>query len=111
MQPGRVCDLPRESGLLPVQHACIRELALASGWRQRLVPTKQRREHSENSFLTSREIQILQLVAAGQTNKGVARSLFLTENTIETHLRRINAKLGTRTRTQALAKAREGRVI
>jgi len=59
------------------------------------------------SPLSSRETQILRLVAAGQSNKELARSLFVTENTVESHLRRINAKLGTRTRTQALAKARE----
>jgi LuxR family transcriptional regulator, maltose regulon positive regulatory protein len=46
-------------------------------------------------------------VAAGQSNKQVARSLFLTENTVESHLRRINTKLGTRTRTQAIARARD----
>jgi LuxR family maltose regulon positive regulatory protein len=33
--------------------------------------------------------------------------LFVTENTIETHLRRINGKLGTGNRTQAVARARE----
>ena len=57
--------------------------------------------------LSSREVQIVRLVAAGQSNKQVARSLFLTENTVESHLRRINRKLGTRTRTQAIAKARD----
>ena len=57
--------------------------------------------------LSSREVQIVRLVAAGQSNKQVARSLFLTENTVESHLRRINTKLGTRTRTQAIAKARD----
>jgi LuxR family maltose regulon positive regulatory protein len=46
-------------------------------------------------------------VAAGQSNKQLARSLFLSENTVKTHLRRINAKLGTRTRTQAFAEIRE----
>ena len=57
--------------------------------------------------LSSREIQIVRLVAAGQSNKQVARSLFLSENTIESHLRRRNTKLGTSTRTQAIARARD----
>jgi DNA-binding CsgD family transcriptional regulator len=70
---------------------------LASARRQSLAPNEQPKGRSDHSLLTSRELQILQLVAAGQANKELARSLFLTENTIETHLRRINAKLGTRT--------------
>jgi len=61
--------------------------------------------------LTSRETQILRLVWKGHSNKAIARDLFLAENTIETHLRRINEKLGTRKRTQAAALARESGAI
>jgi len=61
--------------------------------------------------LTTREAQILRLVWKGGTNKAIARDLFLTENTIETHLRRIYEKLGTRRRTQAAALAREAGAI
>ena len=52
--------------------------------------------------LTNREIQVLRLLWKGGSNKAIARDLFLTENTIETHLRRIYEKLGSRNRTQAL---------
>ena len=61
--------------------------------------------------LTSREAQILRLVWKGGANKAIARDLFLTENTVETHLRRIFGKLGTRNRTQAAALAREAGAI
>ena len=61
--------------------------------------------------LTSREIQVLRLLWKGGSNKAIARDLFLTENTIETHLRRIYEKLGTRNRTQAAAIAREAGAI
>src|SRR6202012_4352383 len=61
--------------------------------------------------LTTRESQILRLVWKGGSNKAIARDLFLTENTIETHLRRIYEKLGTRKRTQAAALAREAGAI
>lgn len=61
--------------------------------------------------LTSRERQILRLVWKGSSNKSIARDLFLTENTVETHLRRIYQKLGTRKRTQAAALAREAGAI
>jgi LuxR family maltose regulon positive regulatory protein len=69
-------------------------------------------EHASASFrLTTREAQILRLVWKGGSNKAIARDLFLTENTIETHLRRIYEKLGTRKRTQAAALAREAGAI
>jgi LuxR family transcriptional regulator, maltose regulon positive regulatory protein len=61
--------------------------------------------------LTSREAQILRLVWKGSSNKAIARDLFLTENTVETHLRRIFGKLGTRNRTQAATLAREAGAI
>ena len=88
------------------ERSWIRELGMARAQREprslgESLPSQ------AGSPLSSRETQILRLVAAGQSNKQLARSLFVTENTVESHLRRINAKLGTRTRTQALAKARE----
>jgi LuxR family transcriptional regulator, maltose regulon positive regulatory protein len=61
--------------------------------------------------LTNREIQVLRPLWKGGSNKAIARDLFLTENTIETHLRRIYEKLGTRNRTQAAALVREAGAI
>ncbi|MDH2385512.1 LuxR C-terminal-related transcriptional regulator [Bradyrhizobium sp. CER78] len=63
------------------------------------------------SRLTTREVQILRLVWKGNSNKAIARVLFLSENTVETHLRRVYDKLGTRNRTQAAAVAHEAGVI
>jgi ATP/maltotriose-dependent transcriptional regulator MalT len=61
--------------------------------------------------LTNREIQVLRLLWKGGSNKAIARDLHLSENTIETHLRRIYEKLGTRNRTQAAAIAHEAGAI
>jgi DNA-binding NarL/FixJ family response regulator len=44
--------------------------------------------------LTPREREVLALVAEGRTNRGVARRLWLTERTVETHIANILAKLG-----------------
>ena len=63
------------------------------------------------STLTPRESQILRLLADGHSNKTLAAKLFVTENTVETHLRRIYGKLGIRSRTQAVAKALENGLI
>jgi DNA-binding NarL/FixJ family response regulator len=56
---------------------------------------------SHNSPLTGRELEILQLVAAGATNGDVARKLWVTEQTIKFHLRNIYRKLDVANRTEA----------
>ncbi len=56
--------------------------------------------------LTRREIRALQLLAEGYSNSAMAEKLFVSDSTIRTHLRNINAKLGARSRTQAVALAR-----
>jgi LuxR family maltose regulon positive regulatory protein len=63
------------------------------------------------SRLSNRELQVLRLLGRGKSNKLIARELFLSENTIETHLRRIYEKLGTHNRTEAAALAREAGAI
>lgn len=56
--------------------------------------------------LTRKELEVLTLVADGLSNQAVADSLFLSEATVRTHLRNIHAKLGVRSRVQAIAVAR-----
>jgi DNA-binding CsgD family transcriptional regulator len=61
--------------------------------------------------LSRREREVLLLVSEGLTNAQVAERLFLSPNTVSTHVSRILRKLGVSTRTQAAAKARdEGRI-
>ena len=55
--------------------------------------------------LTSREIEVLQLVANGATNREIASSLSITENTVKMHLRNILDKLHLQNRIQATAYA------
>ena len=52
--------------------------------------------------LTPREADVLRLIAAGQSNREIARSLFVSEATVKTHVNRIFAKTGSRDRSQAL---------
>jgi DNA-binding NarL/FixJ family response regulator len=62
-----------------------------------------------DSTLTDREIEILQLVARGQTNQQIADELFLSERTVRTHITNILGKLRLENRTQAALYAlREG---
>ena len=51
--------------------------------------------------LTPREAEVLRLIAAGQSNREIARTLFVSEATVKTHINRIFAKTGSRDRAQA----------
>ncbi|HJV27704.1 MAG TPA: LuxR C-terminal-related transcriptional regulator [Aromatoleum sp.] len=77
----------------------------------RPVPATSNDLAAADNPLSQRESQLLRLLADGNSNKELARKLFVSENTVETHLRRIYGKLGTRNRTQAVARARERGVI
>ncbi len=57
--------------------------------------------------LSSREVEILNLVATGASNKEIALQLFITEGTVKNHLTSILAKLGVKDRVQAVIKARQ----
>jgi len=63
-----------------------------------------------NSFsLTERELQVLNLIVSGKTNQEIAAELFLSVDTIKSHLKTIMSKLNVDDRTQAAVKAvREG---
>ncbi|MGH8666831.1 MAG: helix-turn-helix domain-containing protein [Burkholderiales bacterium] len=61
--------------------------------------------------LTARELQILHLVAAGKTNKAIARELSLSEKTIDRHVSSILAKLGVSSRTAATAFAYQRNLV
>ncbi|WP_370500419.1 response regulator transcription factor [Mycolicibacterium sp. jd] len=64
-------------------------------------------EHADAQLLealTSRESEVLQAMAAGRTNAQIAAALFVAENTVKSHAKSIFRKLGSTTRTQAVAK-------
>jgi LuxR family maltose regulon positive regulatory protein len=57
--------------------------------------------------LTSRELEVLKLVAAGHSNQAIAQQLFLALGTVKRHINNIYGKLDVQSRTQALLRARE----
>ncbi len=57
--------------------------------------------------LSERELEVLPLVAEGLSNRDIAKTLFVSVNTVKTHVHNISAKLAVKTRTQAAARARE----
>ena len=74
------------------------EELVAAGARPRRDPTESR------SNLTASELRVACMAAEGMTNRQIAQALFVTENTIETHLRSVFRKLDIRSRSQ-LARA------
>ena len=62
-------------------------------------------DHESTSNLTSREIELLQLVARGQSNKAIAQALSISPNTVKYHMKSILQKLGVQNRAEAVATA------
>ena len=61
----------------------------------------------ETLGISGRELEVLGLLAAGGSNKEIARRLEVSPNTVKTHLAKLFAKLEARRRTEAIQKARE----
>lgn len=81
---------------------------------QRRIPPEiatQLAEHAADDSLTSREIEVLQLIAAGKANKLVASDLLITEETVKGHVKSILSKLGASDRTHAVTIALKRGII
>jgi DNA-binding CsgD family transcriptional regulator len=61
--------------------------------------------------ITPRELEILEALAAGMSNREIAERLFVSENTVKTHASRLFDKLAARRRTQAVQRAKEAGLI
>jgi LuxR family maltose regulon positive regulatory protein len=59
------------------------------------------------SVPSERELEVLALIASGESNQEIASKLFITLATVKTHINNLYRKLGARSRTQAVARARE----
>lgn len=61
--------------------------------------------------LTERETEVLALIGQGLTNQELAERLFIADNTVKTHVKRVLAKIGARDRAQAVVKAYEAGLV
>jgi DNA-binding CsgD family transcriptional regulator len=61
----------------------------------------------EEMEITPRELEILELMANGMSNREIAEKLFVSENTVKTHSSRVFDKLGAKRRTQAVQLGKE----
>lgn len=91
-----------------VAAAAAGQAVLDAGVQQRLLSAAARTAGTiaaagaGDGELTPREAEVLRLIAAGQSNREIARSLFVSEATVKTHVNRIFAKTGARDRAQAI---------
>ena len=100
-------DAPPADLVEAVHRASRGETVLAHAVAARLV----NRLSSPAPTLTARELDVLDAVAGGATNKEIAKHLFVSEATVKTHLVHINEKLGATSRTEAVALARRAGLL
>ena len=96
--------------------ALLRETAargIAPEYVQKLLaafsrPPTPPRPHAQQLIdpLTDRELDVVRLLASGQTNQEIARALFVSVNTVRTHLKNIYGKLDVHNRREAAARAK-----
>jgi DNA-binding NarL/FixJ family response regulator len=97
-------DSPRTELYRAVRAANLGESVLAPSVAKRLV--RQIRTPAQDG-LSERELEVLSLIAQGETNRGTAARLFISEATVKTHLLHIYAKLDVNDRAAAVATAYE----
>jgi len=93
-------DTPREQLVGAIRAAARHEAVLAPSVASRLV--SHLREPAQEA-LSERELEVLTLIAQGETNRGAAARLFISEATIKTHLLHIYSKLDVNDRAAAVA--------
>ncbi|WP_329099335.1 response regulator transcription factor [Streptomyces sp. NBC_01439] len=77
----------------------------ASSHPQRTVTQSSERMHNSVVFgLSSREVEIMDLIASGMSNQRIAAACFISEKTVKNHINRIFAKLQSATRSEAIAR-------
>jgi DNA-binding CsgD family transcriptional regulator len=74
-------------------------------------PFARNEKQLERLGITPRELEILEAIAAGLSNREIAERLFVSENTVKTHAARLFDKLSARRRTQAVQRAKEAGLI
>ncbi|MFD6261365.1 response regulator [Micromonospora chalcea] len=95
-------DAPSEELFRAVEAAAQGQAALSPAVATRLM--RQMRQPASEP-LSQRELEVLELVARGSTNREAARQLFISEATVKTHLLHAYAKLGVNDRAAAVAAA------
>jgi ATP/maltotriose-dependent transcriptional regulator MalT len=86
------------------EQVVVREVSVPVAQRAPFALDERKREDLN---ITRRELEILELVAQGLSNREIAAKLFVSENTVKTHCSRAFDKLGAKRRTQAVQLGKE----
>ncbi|HIB5333866.1 TPA: LuxR C-terminal-related transcriptional regulator [Klebsiella quasipneumoniae subsp. similipneumoniae] len=102
-------------GMNDSSSACTVERGVQGPWADKRAPADRTPFNSGSpdihGELSEREFQILQLIAEGQMNKEIARSLAISAETVKWHIKNIYAKLKVNSRTQAMSRALEMKLL
>lgn len=96
-----------------VRKDLLETIRLVHGGAKRVDPdiAEQIALRTDDDMLSEREVRVLSLIAAGNSNKEVAAQLSISEETAKTHVRNILAKLGAQDRTHAVTLALQRGII
>lgn len=103
--PAQGCSASRAHHCRPRSRG--RESALAPVIATRLMD----RMRAPQASMSARELQVLELVAAGCSNSDITAELFVSDTTVKSHLAHIFTKLGVSSRTAAVSRARERDIL
>ncbi len=98
-------DAPRAELLRAVREAAQGRSVLSPAVASRLLSQVREPAPAAPKLLSQRELEVLKLVAAGQSNRQAAATLFISEATVKSHLLNIYSKLGLNDRAAAVAAA------
>ncbi|MET9687667.1 response regulator transcription factor [Streptomyces sp. NPDC006514] len=84
--------------------ALLAELRTSSHPQRTVAPSPERMHNSVVFGLSSREVEIMDLIASGMSNQRIAATCFISEKTVKNHINRIFAKLQSATRSEAIAR-------
>ncbi|MER7825852.1 response regulator transcription factor [Streptomyces sp. NPDC096097] len=91
--------------LTPTAASALLAELRSSSHPQRVVAQSSERMHNSVVFgLSSREVEIMDLIASGMSNQQIAAACFISEKTVKNHINRIFAKLQSATRSEAIAR-------
>ncbi len=96
-------DAPTEELARAIRSAAAGEVVLDAEVQRRLLG----RMRTPTQNLSTRELEVLRLASAGRSNEAIARELFVSVATVKSHLAHVNTKLGTQSRSEAAATARD----
>lgn len=100
-------DTPAEQITAAIRDAAAGRVVLSPELTARMVQVMR----TPRAKLTERELEVLRLLESGASNREIAKTLFVTEATVKTHLVHVFDKLGVDSRSRAVATARETGIL